>query len=160
MSRLAGPGLLPGVIVSGKTRKLVDRFNEEYSTGLFRSNTYMIFDGLESDAIAKSFNIYDFLRFQIPGFTAKANTDGTYTLRWRDRGVTVFLDEFPLLHPDDVYIDPADVAMIKVYEPPSVLSSRAGVIAVYTKRGTYDVNPRRKNKFKVAGYTAPVSEWE
>jgi len=41
-----------------------------------------------------------------------------------------------------------------------VLSSRAGVIAVYTKKGDYDINPRRKNKFKVAGYTAPVSEWE
>jgi hypothetical protein len=160
MNKLTGPGLLPGVIVSGKTKKLVDRFNEEYSTGLFRSNAYMVFDGLENDAIAKSFNIYDFLRFQIPGFTAKANTDGTYTLRWRNSGVTVFLDEFPLLHPDDVYIDPADVAMIKVYQPPSVLSNRAGVIAVYTKKGGYDVNPHRKNKFKVAGYTAPVSEWE
>lgn len=160
MNKLTGPGVLPGVVVSGKTKKLVDRFNEEYSTGLFRSNAYMIFDGLENDAIAKSFNIYDFLRFQIPGFTATANTDGTYTLRWRNSGVTIFLDEFPLLHPDDVYIDPADVAMIKVYQPPSVLSNRAGVIAVYTKKGDYDTNPRRKNKFKVAGYTAPVEEWE
>jgi hypothetical protein len=160
MNKLTGPGLLPGVVVSGKTKKLVDRFNEEYSTGLFRSNAYKVFDGLESDAIAKSYNIYDFLRFQIPGFNATANSDGTYTLRWRNSGVTVFLDEFPLLHPDDVYIDPADVAMIKVYAPPSVLSSRAGVIAVYTKKGDYDTNPRRKNKFKVAGYTTPLAEWK
>lgn len=159
-NKLTGPGLLPGVVVSGKTKKLVDRFNEEYSTGLFRSNTYMVFDGLENDAIAKSYSIYDFLRFQIPGFTAKANNDGGYDLRWRNSGVTIFLDEYPLLHPNDVYIDPADVAMIKVYQPPSVLSGRSGVIAVYTKKGDYDVKPRRKNKFKVAGYTEPLAEWE
>jgi hypothetical protein len=50
--------------------------------------------------------------------------------------------------------------MIKVYQPPNSISNRTGVIAVYTKRGDYDKDPRRKNKFKVAGYTAPVADWQ
>ncbi|MBS1606175.1 MAG: hypothetical protein JST42_26190, partial [Bacteroidetes bacterium] len=160
MNKLAGPGVLQAVTVTGTKKTAVDRFNEEYATGLFRNNAYMVFDGLDNDDIAKSFTIYDFLRFQIPGFTATPNNDGGYTLRWRNTGVTIFLDEFPLLHPEDVYIDPAEVAMIKVYQPPNSISNRSGVIAVYTKRGDYDKDPRRKNKFKVAGYTAPLADWQ
>jgi hypothetical protein len=159
-SRVTGPGVLPGVVVSGKSKKLVDRFNDEYSTGLFRNNVYMVFDGLESDQIARSYSVYDFLRWRIPGFTAKANNSGGYDLRWRDRGVTIYLDEFPLLHPNDFYIDPAEVAMIKVFAAPSLLGNRNGVIAIYTKKGAYEVKPNRKNKFKIAGYTAAASEWQ
>jgi len=160
INKLSGPGVLQTVTVTGTKKSAVDRFNEEYSTGLFRNNAYMTFDGLGSDAIAKSFTIYDFLRFQIPGFTATPNNEGGYTLRWRNTGVNIFLDEFPLLHPEDVYIDPNEVAMIKVYQPPNSISNRTGVIAVYTKRGDYDKDPRRKNKFKVAGYSAPVADWQ
>jgi len=152
--------LLPGVVVAGKVKKPIDRFNEEYSTGLFRSNAYMILDGLSTDDIARSYTVYDYLRWRIAGFTAKANNSGGYALSWRGKGVTIFLDEFPLLHPNDTYIDPADVAMIKVYEPPSALNNRGGAIAIYTKKGEYDINPRQKNKFKIAGYTAPAAEWE
>ncbi len=159
LTKVSGQGVLQAAIVTGTKKKLVDRFNDEYSTGLFRSNAYMIIDGLESDQLRRSYNVFEFLKWQIPGFTAKQNANGEYTLRWRDRGVTIYLDEFPLMHPNDFYIDPTEVAMIKVYQPPSVLGNRNGVIAIYTKKGQYDVNPRKKNKFKVAGYTPAAAEW-
>ncbi|MFL9483908.1 hypothetical protein ACI6Q2_14110 [Chitinophagaceae bacterium LWZ2-11] len=154
------PGDLPGVTVTTVKKKLVERFNDTYSTGLFRGNEYMTFDGLESNQIARSYNIYDFLQWKIPGFTAKQNDDGGYNLRWRNTGVSVFLDEYPLQHFNDYYINPSDVAMIKVFSAPSALGSRNGVIAIYTKRGDYDVDPNSKSKFTVVGYTAAASVWK
>ncbi|HMH23313.1 MAG TPA: hypothetical protein VK563_16120 [Puia sp.] len=156
----SGPGVLPDVVVKGRQKKLVDKFNEEYSCGLFKSREFMLFDGLESDLIAHSLNVYEFLKWQVPGFTAKPNNNGGYNLRWRNAGVTIFLDEFPLTHPEDIYINTADIAMIKVYAPPSFISGKNGVIAIYTKRGAYDLNPHQKNRFKVAGYTNAEASWE
>jgi hypothetical protein len=50
--------------------------------------------------------------------------------------------------------------MIKVYQPPNAISNRAGVIAVYTKKGDYDRDSgRHKYKFKVAGYTPTFTDW-
>lgn len=157
--RPSGPGVLADVVVSGRQKKMVDRFNEDFSTGLFKGREYMIFDGLESDQIAKSFSVYDFLKWQLPGFTAKTNNEGEYILRWRNAGVIIYLDEFPLTHPNDYYVDPSEVAMIKTYAPPSFLGNRNGVIAIYTKRGVYELNPDRKSKFRIAGFTAQVARW-
>lgn len=151
---------LPDVLVTTKKKKLVDKFNEEYSTGMFNSNVYETFDGLESDQIASSINIYEFLKGRIPGLNVNYN-EGQYRLSWRGAGVSVYLDEFSFPITSDEYINPSEIAMIKVFSPPANLGSniRGGAIAIYTKKGAYDVNPNRNNKFKVLGYTPAEYDW-
>jgi hypothetical protein len=152
---------LPDVVVTTNKKKLVDKFNEEYSSGMFNRNVYQTYDGLESDEIAHSINIYEFLKGRVPGLNVKY-ADGQYSLSWRGAGVSVYLDEFSFPITSDEYIDPSEVAMIKVFSPPAYLgnNTRGGAIAIYTKKGAYDVNPNRKNKFKVLGYTPAEYDWQ
>jgi len=150
---------LPEVTVKAKEKKKVELFDEEYSTGNFRNGFAKVFDGIESDQIARYPSVTEFLRAHglLYGTLNYFNTS--------NYSVAYFLDEIELPSPDIYYINTADVAMIKIYAAPSNIptfrnSGNGSVIAIYTKKGKYDNNPNRKYKFKIAGYTAPESVWK
>jgi hypothetical protein len=71
-----------------------------------------------------------------------------------------YIDEIPVDIQEITGVNPAEIAMIKVYPPPFFSSSKGdgGAIAIYTRRGEYvkQTEPKMKWLFKVQGYAAPV----
>src|ERR1700740_3651225 len=131
---------LPNVTVTGKYKTKVQQYNEENSSGLFQKDDAMIFDGLDNDEIAHSITLLQFLQARVPGLTVQKNDAGQDIGKWRNETVEVYIDEFRMDAADYTLISLSDIAMIKVYRPPAMLSSfngGAGAIAIYTKKGIY-----------------------
>ena len=155
--------MLPGVVVTSKFKTKVDKFNEEYSRGLFQRDDAIIFDGLESDQISRSISVLMFLQGKVPGLIIDKNDQGIDVAKWRNEIVQIYVDEFGLDAADHTFVSPREIAMIKVYRPPAQLSSfsgGAGAIAIYTKKGVYADKNKSLHNFIVKGYTNIESVWE
>ncbi|MES2331577.1 MAG: hypothetical protein V4539_18370 [Bacteroidota bacterium] len=153
-------GTLPGVTVKTKLKTKVQQFDEEYSNGLFDNPEALIFDGIESTQIERSIDIFHFLMGRIAGL----DVDVLGNASWRGHGVEFFVDEFPFEARDIFFVSPLDVAMIKVYRPPSHISgnfsNQGGSIAIYTKRGAYLTKRNSRHNFIVRGYNRLEDRWE
>ena len=188
ISQFMGRVTLPDVSVTSRFKRKVAIFNEQFSSGLFRSADERIFDGLEDDQIARNTSILDFFRGRLP-FINITKSSNHFILSWRDDGITlkkrsnaieglvikgrqttaqaesnveVFLDEMLIPEVTEHFIDPSEVAMIKVYNPPAYLTPGGsnGAIAIYTKRAGYENENIFRNRFNVFGYTSPVTVWK
>lgn len=154
------PFTLAGVTVKATKKKKVDAFDQEYATGLFSGGDARIFDGIEGNEIASSTDIFSFLQGRVAGLIIGHNEDGSVSLKWHGNHVALYLDEFKIDEEDPGFINPADVAMIKVFPPNSGGPSNGGVIAIYTKRGDYYTdNGSRRYYFLVRGFTPVESVW-
>lgn len=153
--------LLPGVTVTGLIKKPIDDFNQKNSHGLFQKDDAIVFDGISSDEIARSFSLYQFLQSKIPGLVIERDSTGLEYARWRNEVMEVYVDEFKVDIGDHLFVVPSDIAMIKVYRPPAniSLSSFSGAIAVYTKKDRL-ATKRSYHNFIVKGYTAMESKWQ
>jgi hypothetical protein len=154
-------GTLPGVTVKTKQKTKVQMFDEEFSHGLFENPEAIVFDGIESTQIERSASILHFLMGRVAGLEidlAKGEA------QWRGHGVEFFIDEFPFQPGDIFFISPVDIAMIKVYRPPSHISgdfkNQGGSIAIYTKRGAYMSKRGSRHNFIVRGYNNLEEIWE
>lgn len=156
--------ILPNVTVTGKFKSKVQQYDEEYSSGLFKSNDAIIFDGLGSDDISRSATVLLFLQGRVAGLTIERNNEGQEVAKWRNEVAEIYVDEFKLEPTDHTFISPSEIAMIKVYRPPAHLtgfSGGAGAIAIYTKKGIYaDTNRKSLHNFIVKGYTNVESRWQ
>ena len=149
------------VTVNTFTKKKIDRFNEEYASGLFKFGDPIIFDGIDGTEIGSSFDIFTFLQGRVAGLQVKRNEIGEYILKWREGHVDIYLDEFKVDIAMASYVNPNDIAMVKVFRPFSGGPSGNGSIAIYTKRGAYySENSGRKYNFQVIGYTPLLSHWK
>lgn len=150
---------LATVTVKTKVKKQVQLFDEQYSTGLFQGGDPTIFDGIEDQSISRSFDIYTFIQSRLPGITKKTNDVGASTLYWRNQAISVYIDEFKV---DDEFvsmINVNDIAMIKVFAPFSGGPSNNGAIAIYTRRGIYELPSKRKFNFLIKGFSQSESYW-
>ncbi len=154
-------GMLPEVTVTAKGPKLVDKFDQENSSGLFRSADAIILDGLDSDEMSRSVNIYTYIISKVPGLRLeKDDQTGTDFFTWRNAHVQIYINEFRLDRYTPLDINPADVAMIKVFRPGYSLTGNAGgAIAIYTRTGSYERPGDRKYSFYIRGYNALESNW-
>jgi len=153
---------LKQVVVTSIKKKKIEKFDEEYSSGLFKGGLAKVFDGIESNEIANSFDILLFLQSRIAGLRIQRNNNfsvsDSYNITWRNRPVDIFIDEFKIESSGQLYINPSDVAMIKVFGPLEGGPTLNGCIAIYTKRGEYEDSDRKYN-FLVKGYTPSIIEW-
>ncbi len=150
---------LETVIVKSKIKKKIELFNEQYSSGLFNGGSPTIFDGIEDESISRSFDIFTFIQSRIAGITKKDNQLGIPTLHWRNQPVSIYLDEFKI---DDDYIgmlNTSDIAMIKVFAPFSGGPTINGCIAIYTRRGNYELPNKRKFNFLIKGFNQLEGYW-
>lgn len=148
----SGVFTLDEVVVKSTKKKAVEKFDEEYATGLFRGGT--IFDGLDDPQLSSATDIYTFLSGRVAGLQVTPNGEGGYTFRRRGSDVDIYLDEFRMDPDNPIYVNPSDVAMIKVFdalEGPG--RAGGGSIAIYTKRGEYMQNSSRRNNFTIRGFT-------
>lgn len=148
--------LLPGVVVTGKQKTKADKFNEVYSTGLFKSMDEKVFDFMSetSDAFGYS-SVLDYLQGRVAGLQIARDQDGTMGAKWRGGNVSFFIDE-QVVEADQIStLSTADIAIVKVYPPPffGATGGSGGAIAVYTRRGEYSANTGNRHVFRVKGYT-------
>ncbi|MFX6119297.1 hypothetical protein ABTE85_23800, partial [Acinetobacter baumannii] len=68
-------GLLPNVTVYTKAKTKVQEYDDKYSSGLFKNENAMIFDGLENDELANSPTLGWFLQQKVPGLTVVTTDD-------------------------------------------------------------------------------------
>lgn len=160
----SGTDLLPNVTVVGKYKKKVEQYDDYYSSGPFKRDEAMIFDGIEDETMARSMSILRFLEGKVPGLIVEKDQESMVEMaRWRGEPTEIYLDEFRV-SPQDIWIvSPSDVAMVKVYRPPAMLSplsGAAGAIAIYTKRGEFAGKNRFKHSFTVKEYTPAEAVWQ
>ncbi len=158
-SKLVEGLTLENVTVTATRKKKIDQFDEEVASGMFQGYA-KIFDGLTDSKIASATDIFSFLQGQVAGLDIKLSAEsGGYSVRWRNSNVDIYLDEFKIDASDPMMVNPADVAMIKVFRPGEGGPTNGGAIAIYTKRGAYLDNASRKYNFLIKGYTPLLSVW-
>ena len=134
---------LETVTVTGKIISLKDKLDKELTSGFFTSGNARVFT-TEDDPFAKSaLTILDYLRGKVPGLVINSNDISGGSITRRGSVTAVFLNEMNAEIDMLRSIPMADVAMIKVFDPPffgAAGGGAGGAVAIYTKRGA-SANP-------------------
>lgn len=147
---------LEEVKVTGPSK--IKQFEKDFVSPQFRNFQARTLNGLDSDEIMRFNSIWDYLRANTPGMILQQN-GFQRTAFWRGQPVAFFLDEV-LVDATTITMPPQDIAMIKVYPPPSMISAQApgGAVAIYTKRGG-DKQKTSPYNYIVMGYTQGEARW-
>lgn len=149
--------VLDEVIVKGKSN--AEKFEDDFVSKLFKASPDgKTIDALDNNELMRSNSILTFLQSKVAGLFVRS--DGiTSTVTWRGEAVDFYINEFPV-DANSLNLSPMDVALIKVYPPPSQLRSltNGGAIAIYTKRGIYENQKGLPQyNFMIKGYTQGLS---
>lgn len=153
--------LLKEVKVTGIKKSRIERFNETYSSGLFKDANERVIDCLDNNNILSYPDCISFLQTQMAGIQFTIQNDGDRVIMWRGKEMSAFyIDEIAVDLEQMLGMNTADIAMLKVYPPPFFGSSNGsgGAIALYTRRGEYGAARANDKKwlFTVKGYSPPV----
>ena len=99
--------------------------------------------------------MFFYLANKIAGLNVWPLANGTYSITKNSYGVDIFLDEIRVSLDNMPYVNPLDVAMIKVFDQQhgAGMGNRSS-IAIYTRKGNDVQLKRRKNNiFEVQGFT-------
>ncbi len=155
--------IMPAVVVNSKSKKIIDDYQKENVSGMFSGVDGTVIDGLSSDEIANTNNLLTYLTFKVAGLSIKTSDEGTEELVWRKHRTDIYVNEIkadPELLQD---IIPAEIAMIKIYEPGIPVafgSAEGGTIAIYMKHGIYLRKNKPTNNFYINGYTGLNAIWK
>lgn len=152
-SSFSNPGeayMLDVVVVEAKARSNADKFNDAYSTGLFRDGNERILDFTNVNSGYGS--VMQYLQGRVAGLGIYYNGLGARAI-WRNQPVSFYIDE---IRSDISFVQTIpinDIAIVKVYPPPFFgnFGGSGGAIAIYTKRGDNYKNLGRTT-FQVTGY--------
>jgi hypothetical protein len=118
-----------------------EKLNEEYCSGLFKTEDGIIFDLLSDNTTVNSYyNVLDWLDGRVAGLQVYTLRNGVRIPVFRGERTTIYLDEVPV-SPDILNSLPVtDIAMIKVIKTPFYggFNGGSGAIAIYTVRGEDD----------------------
>ena len=151
------------VIINAKSKKLVDEFQKDNVSGMFAGADGTIIDGLESDAITRSTDLFTFLVSRVGGLTQTMDDEGNRILSWRKHRTDIYVNEIRTEQDLLLEIFPSDIAMIKVFDPGvpvSFGSAKGGTIAIYLKNGIYQKKDKPTNTFYLSGYTGLDAIWK
>jgi len=154
--------VLENVTVTGRRKSQAEKFNEQYSTDLFKSADEKVIDCLDNSNILSFPDCISYLRTQIPGVSIGIDKFGDSYMQWRGHETKAFyIDEIPVDIDQLLAISPSDIAIIKAYPPPYAIAGGTGdggAVAIYTKRGEYRTNNSEPNKwlFSIKGYSSPI----
>ena len=145
--------VLDEIVVKGKSNG--EKFEDDFVSMLFKASPdAKTINALDNNELIRSNSILTFLQSRVAGLFIRSNGITT-NVTWRAAPVDFFINEFPV-DVNNLNLSPMDVALIKVYPPPSQLRSlsNGGAIAIYTKRGKYeDQKGVPQYNFTVKGYT-------
>lgn len=147
---------LEAVIVKGKQKTAAEKLDEQYATGFFSGGFAKVF-ALEDDPFAQgSMTVLDYLRARVAGLQVSTGAGGASATR-RGSNVAFFLNELQS-EIDLIQNTPmADIAMIKVFDPPFMGAAGGGpggAVAVYTKKGGNTAAVKGLNETTLQGYSA------
>lgn len=153
---------LKEVRVTTVKKKNIEKFNDEYSSGLFKDPSERVIDCIDNSDILSYPNCLNYLQAQVPGLTISTGQFGDMIVKWRGHEMKAFyIDEISVDIEQLLGMNTAEIAMIKAYPPPFFGSSNGdgGAIAVYTKRGENGQPGGRTLKwlFTIRGYAPPVN---
>jgi hypothetical protein len=156
--------MMPEVVVKTKSNKRLEDFDRENASGGFSSSDAIVLDGISSEEIANAPDLYTYLTIKVGGLRLETdNTTGNRSFSWRGQPTDIFLNEIRLDPETPFWINPMDIAMIKIFRPGSSPTSDAGgggAIAIYTKTGEYKQATNRSYSFYILGYTGMESTWK
>jgi hypothetical protein len=152
--------MLAEVKIMGKSN--AQKFEDAYVSPMFKDAPGVrTIDGLDSDALMRSNDVFMYLRNNAAGLQMQTNGI-TRSFTWRGDPVSFFLNEMPVTADAIATLAPMDIALIKIYPPPAQMTSLifGGAVAVYTKRGAYEKDPNKpKYNFMVRGFTQGEAGW-
>lgn len=155
--------ILPEVIITNKSKRLED-FDKENSTGMFTGADAIVLDGLNSTEIANAPDLFTFLSIKVGGLRLDTdNESGVRSFTWRGQPTDIYLNEIRMDPDVPFWINPSDIAMIKIFRPGTTLSaegSPGGAIAIYTKTAEYLGDTNRRYSFFILGYTGGAGTWK
>ena len=145
-----------------KAKTNIEKFDETYSTALFKDAGERIIDCLDNDNILAYTDCMSFLQTRVPGLSVNPGRYGDMVVKWHGKEISIFyIDEIQVDLEQLLGVNTADIAMIKVYSPPffgAIGNGDGGAVAVYTRRGEYRRPDANGNKwlFTIKGYSPPV----
>lgn len=153
---------LQEVVVKTKVKTRIQEMNEKYTRGLFSNSFAHDFDITDDRFAISSQNALMYLQSKVAGLSITNPTGPNPVLQWRQRGVSLFVDEFPADASVVQSIHMGSIAFIKVFNPPfsgNIGGGANGAIAIYTRKGD-DLNSQFTglDYTVLPGYT-PVKEF-
>ncbi len=156
--------VMPEVVIRTKSNKRLEDFDRENTSGNFTSPDAIVLDGITSDEIANAPDFYTYLTIKVGGLKVETdNTTGNRYFTWRGRETDIYLNEIKLDPETPFWINPSDIAMIKIFRPGTSVTADAsagGAIAIYTKTGEYRQTTNRNYSFYILGYTGQEAVWK
>lgn len=147
-----------------KSGKRLQDFDNENSSAAFSSSDAILLDGLGTDEMANAPDLYLYLTRKVGGLRIQTDDQtGNRSFSWRGQPTEIYINEIRLDPETPLWINPADVAMIKVFRPGTQLLadvSGGGAIAIYTKTGEYKQAGNRNYSFYILGYTGMECTWK
>jgi hypothetical protein len=111
--------------------------DKRYTSGLFSGGDAREFDLVNDPFAHTSLDIFQYLQGKVAGLQINAASNPP-TLSWRGSTPQLFLDEIPATPEMLSSLPVADVAYIKVFQPPFMGASGGGAgggIAIYSRKG-------------------------
>lgn len=159
--RVEGKGKeLQQIVVTGTRKTKLERYKEQYSSGLFNNIMEREYDFLDNDEILTYIDCINFLLTRMPGLTLSTDrSSGEQALFWRKEKVKAyFIDEMEVDFNQVQMLDVSTIAYLKFL--PTVLagsmnSGNGGGVAVYTRKGDFMRPGVAQNSyiFSIKGYT-------
>lgn len=159
--RVEGKGKeLQQIVVTGTRKTKLERYKEQYSSGLFNNIMEREYDFLDNDEILTYIDCINFLLTRMPGLTLSTDrSSGEQALFWRKEKVKAyFIDEMEVDFNQVQMLDVSTIAYLKFL--PTVLAGsmnpgNGGGVAVYTRKGDFMRPGVAQNRyiFSIKGYT-------
>ncbi len=138
--------VLQEITLYSRKKTALEELEEKYTSGSFSSDARKTWDLTNSDDAYAFTNIFDYLQATVPGMQVIRDDYGNIALFYRQMptisslgniGMAVFLDEVPTDPSTLIFIQPSQVAMVKLYSyfVGATGNAPGGALAIYLKKG-------------------------
>lgn len=129
---------LAAVEVKARKKTKQEEMDEEYTSPMFKAMDARILLVEDDPAAMAQLSILSYLQGRVPGLTVRMGGPNGTQLNWRGATPSLFLNEMNVDAATLESTPMADIAMVKVFNPPffgGFGGGAGGAIAVYTKKG-------------------------
>jgi hypothetical protein len=151
---------LQEVIVYGTRRSTVDYYEENYVGGIFKDAESKSYSLIDDPLAQSSTDLLEYLQNKVPNIRITYSQNGDAVVKMRNVPVQFYLDEIPLDVSFIRSMSVADIAVVKLFQPPFIGNpgGNGGAVAVYTRRGGDVIEKSTGSyRFRVKGYTPALS---
>jgi len=157
LRRLQKAKELKEIIIRGHKKTPIEELDDRYASGLFTGGVSQSFDFVNDNKQAVAYmDILSFLQGRIAGVQI-SGAPPNVTVKYRGGTPAFFLDEMNTDIDMIESVPVADIAYVKVFQPPFVGAFGGGgngAIAIYTRRGgDQTAEIEGLNRLKLAGYS-------